>query len=105
MKMGGRKQPTRACKRKMEDEEPSTSTKMARSITCACQIQPEKLIQADLTQDQNPSYMVGPNIRPDNLDFLCDIIIRSNDGKEHRAHKILLCSLGRKFEGRYLKNK
>ena len=100
--MGGRQQPTRACKRKKEGEEPSTrleSTKKARSITCACQIHPEKLIQADLTQDQNPSHMVGPNIRPDTLDFLCDIVIRSNDGKEHRAHKILLCSLGRKFEG------
>ena len=72
-------------------------------------IEDEKLIQADLTQDHNPGYMhqayeFNPNIGPDNLDFLCDIKIRSNDGEVHRAHKILLCSLGRKFEGLYLEN-
>ena len=103
--MGGRQQPLRACKRKKEAQTTGLeSTKKAKNTTCACQIDPKKLIQADLTQDQNPSYMVGPNIRPDNLDFLCDITIRSNEGDEHRAHKILLCSLGRKFEGTYLKN-
>ena len=50
------------------------------------------------------AYEFNPNIGPDNLDFLCDITIRSNDGEEHRAHKILLCGLGRKFEGLYLEN-
>ena len=50
-------------------------------------IEDEKLIQADLTQDHNPSYMhqayeLNPNIGPDNLNFLCDIKIRSNDGEE-----------------------
>ena len=103
--MGGRQQPTRACKRKMEHgPAPLESNKKAKSITCPCEIDPMKLMQSDLTQDQNPTYMTGPNIRKDNLDFLCDITIRSNDGKEHRAHKILLCSLGRKFESIHLEN-
>ena len=95
----------------MHEEEPTglEKAKKAKSTTCACQIDQEQLIQADLTQDQNPSYMHqaymhNPNIGPDNLDFLCDITIRSNDGEEHRAHKILLCMLGRKFEGIYLEN-
>ena len=104
--MGSRQQPARECKRKMEHEPPTglQLTKKAKSIpTCACMIEDEKLIQADLTQDHNPSYMhqayeLNPNIGPDNLDFLCDIKIRSNDGEEHRAHKILLCSLGRKLK-------
>ena len=94
-----RQQPRKACKRKMALK-PNQPKKP--KGTCACEIDAKDLMGSDLTADHNPSYMTGPNVVPDNLDFLCDITIRSNGGQEYRAHKVFLMALGQKFEEMYL---
>ena len=98
-----RQQPRKACKRKIAFK-PNLPKKPKGMCMpkCECEIDAKDLVGSDLTADHNPSYMTGPNVVPDNLDFLCDITIRSNGGQEYRAHKVFLMALGQKFEEMYL---